>query len=97
MNPELEIQDGIYEDLSLLLAKANTIEHANAFFASYLQAKIAAGIIDMYDYEIKDMGIHGLQAFVEFNFAWNIVNTCNMQILPKITLAKRFDRAMGVV
>lgn len=97
MNPELEIQEGIYDDLSVLLSKANTPEQASAYFASYFQAKIGKGVIDMYDYAIKDMGVDGLQAIVEFSFAWNIANTCNMLIIPKVSLAKKFDRAMGVI
>jgi len=97
MNPEIEIQEGIYDDLSQLLSKANTIEQASAYFAPYFQGKIGTGIMDMYDYAIKDMGPDGLQAIVEFTFAWNIANTCNMLVIPKVSLAKKFDRAMGVI
>lgn len=97
MNPEIVLQDGIYDDISVLLSRANTVDKASAYLSTYLQRKMGEGIIDLYDYTIIDMGANGLQANVEFSFQWNIAQVCGMLVYPKRSLAKAFDHAMGVI
>lgn len=98
MNAELEVQEAIYNDISELLSKADSVERASGYLSTYLQSKIGTGVIDInYDYTIKDTGINGIQAIVEFCFTWNLTNMCSLLVLPKVSLATKFDRAMGVV
>lgn len=97
MNPELEIQDGIYEDLAELLEKADSLGKAGAFFVHYFQGKMNAGIIDMFDYQIVGNEKDGFTATVEFSFQWNVNNTCSMIVIPRDNPAKAYDRAMSIV
>lgn len=97
MNVELQLQEGIYEEISVLLSKANSEEKASAFIAHFLQKKVGEGIIDSYDYTIINMGSNGFQANVEFCFQWNIGQTCGMLVYPKRSAATAFDAAMSVI
>lgn len=97
MNVEIALQEGIYDNISELLSRATSIEKASGYIAAYLHMKLCEGVIDTFDYSIKDMGIDGIQAIVEFSFAWNVGNMCNMLVFPKRSPAKAFDHAMGVI
>jgi hypothetical protein len=97
MNPELAIQDGIYNEISILLSKADSVEKASALVAHYLQKKIGEGVIDMYDYTINDHGVDGYTASIEYSFVWNIANTCSMLVVPKVSPLKAFDHAMSII
>ena len=97
MNVEISLQDGIYDDISVLLTRAVSVEKAGAYLANYLQRKMSEGIVDLYDYTITDMGIDGLKADVTFSFQWNAAHICSMLVYPKRSLAAAFDHAMGVI
>lgn len=97
MNVELQIQEGIYNALAELLAKADTGDKASAFLSHYFQKKVSEGVIDAsYDYTII-CHPDGWHADVSFSFAWNLNNTCSMLIIPKHSPVTAFDRAMGVI
>ncbi len=97
MSVETDIQDGIYSSLSNLLAKADTYQKASGFVASYFQQKMNEGVIDVYDYNIKDCGVDGFHAEVEFLFAWKVHTYCKMLVIPSTSPGKAFDRAMGIL
>lgn len=97
VNAELQLQEGIYDDISMLLSKADSEEKASGYIAHYLQKKVGEGIIDTFDYTILNMRSNGFQANVEFCFQWNIGQTCGMLVYPKRTPAKAFDHAMSVI
>lgn len=97
MNPELEIQEGIYNEISELLSRADTVDKASAYIATYLQSKIGLGVIDTYDYTIIDLSANGFQANIEFSFTWNVAQTCNMLVYPNRSPAKAFDQAMSII
>ncbi len=96
MNVELQLQEAIYEEISVLLTKADSKEKASAFIAHFLQKRVGEGVIDSYDYTILDTPT-GYQANVEFCFCWNIGQTCGMLVYPKRNPTKAFDAAMGIV
>lgn len=97
MNPEQDIQDGIYDDISVLLTKADCLEKASAYIAHYLQAKLGEGIIADYDYAIVEHSDLGLTANVEFHFSWNLNNCVGLLVIPKDNAAAAYDRAMAIV
>lgn len=97
MNLEIEIQEGIYDDLSVLLSKSSTAEKASAFIAHFFQKKVSEGVVDMYDYTINDLGANGFSANVEYCFAWNITNTCSALVYPKRGPITAFDHAMSII
>lgn len=97
MNVEIALQEGIYNEISILLSKSNTVEKASSFVAHFFQKKVHEGVIDMYDYTIVDASPNGFHATIEYSFAWNISNTCSALVYPKHSPAAAFDRAMGVV
>lgn len=97
MNPEFEIQEGIYDDISILLSKSDTIEKASTFMVHYFQKKMSEGIVDMYDYTINNLGTNGFSATVEYSFAWNIANICSALVYPKRSPIAAFDHAMRII
>ena len=97
MNVEQAIRDGIYNEISELLGKADSMEKASAYLANYFQCKMHEGVIDMFDYSLDDMGPNGIHASVKYSYQWNVDNTCIMVVSPKRSLAKAFDHAMSVV
>lgn len=97
MNPEFEIQEGIYDDISVLLSKSDNIEKASIFLVHYFQEMMSKGIVDMYDYTINDLGTNGFSADIEYSFAWNIANICSALVYPKRGPTAAFDYAMSII
>lgn len=97
VNVEQQLQESIYDKISILLSKSDSTEKASAFIAGFLQQKVGEGVIDSYDYTILDLGVNGFQASIEFSFQWNLNITHGMLVYPKRTPANAFDQAMSII